>query len=78
MWIYQTGDLLYFGYCLFLDIVCGSTRVDLLYLKYCLYLDIVCTSTSDWLCCNLDTVHILEWTAYLCKLSEYLYTDILC
>ena len=23
-------------------------------------------------------VHILEWTVQLCKLSEYLYTDILC
>ena len=26
---------------------------------------------------HLDFVHILKWTVQLCKLSEYLYTDIL-
>ena len=31
MWIYQKVDLLYFRYCLYLDIVCSSTRVDLLH-----------------------------------------------
>ena len=57
MWIYQRMDLLYFGYCLYLYIVCRSTR--------------------EWICCILDTVHILDLTVYLCKLSEYLYADIL-
>ena len=38
MWIYQRVDLLYFGYCLHLDTVCGSTRVDLLCFGHCPYL----------------------------------------
>ena len=35
-------------------------------------------STREWIYCILDIVHILEETVQLCKLSEYLYTDILC
>ena len=35
-------------------------------------------STKEWIYCILDIVHILEETVQLCKLSEYLYTDILC
>ena len=36
-------------------------RVDLLYFRYCLHLDTVC-STREWICGNLDIVHIFEWT----------------
>ena len=32
----------------------------------------------EWIYCVLDIVHILVQTVQLCKLSEYLYTDILC
>ena len=39
---------------------------------------LVCDSTREWIYCILDIVHILEQTVQLCKLSEYLYTDILC
>ena len=35
-------------------------------------------STREWIYCILDIVHILEQAIQLCKLSEYLYTDILC
>ena len=35
-------------------------------------------STREWIYCILDIIHILEQTVQLCKLSEYLYTDILC
>ena len=35
-------------------------------------------STREWIYCILDIVHILEQTVQLCKLSEYLKTDILC
>ena len=43
-----------------------------------LYVSGYSVSTRERICCFLDIVHMLEWTAYLCKLSEYLYTDILC
>ena len=32
----------------------------------------------EWVYCILGIIHILEWTVQLCKLSGYLYTDILC
>ena len=32
----------------------------------------------EWIYCIVDIIHTLEWTVQLCKLSEYLYTDILC
>ena len=32
----------------------------------------------EWIYCILDIFHILEWIVQLCKLSEYLSTDILC
>ena len=35
-------------------------------------------STREWIYCILDIVHISEQTVQLCKLSEYLYADILC
>ena len=35
-------------------------------------------STREWIYCILDIVHILAWIVQLCKLAEYLYTDILC
>ena len=38
----------------------------------------MCGSTREWIYCILDIFHILEWTVLLCKLSEYLHTDILC
>ena len=38
----------------------------------------MCGSTREWIYCILDIVHILKQTVHLCKLSEYLYTDILC
>ena len=37
-----------------------NQKVDLPYLEYCLYMDRVCSSTREWICCNLDSVHILE------------------
>ena len=45
--------------------------------EYCLHPDTVCGSIREWIYCILDIVHILEQTVQLCKLSEYLYTDIL-
>ena len=47
-------------------------------LRSLLHLNNVCVSTREWLYCILDIVHILEQTAWLCKLHEYLYTDICC
>ena len=38
----------------------------------------VCGSTREWIYCILDIVHILKWTAQLCRLSGYFYTDIWC
>ena len=76
VWICQRVDLLYCGYCLHLDTVCGSPKDWI-----CCTWDIVCivySSTTEWICCILDIVHILKQTAQMCKLSEYLYTDILC
>ena len=35
-------------------------------------------STREWIYCILNIVHLLEQTVQLWKLSEYLYTDILC
>ena len=52
--------------------------MDFLYCGHCLPLDIVCGSTREWIYYIWDIVHILEQTVQLCKLSEYLYTDILC
>ena len=37
----------------------------------------MCDSTREWIYYILDIVHILEHTVQLCKLSEYLYTNIL-
>ena len=41
-------------------------------------LDIVHSYNRDWIYCIFDIVHILEETVQLCKLSEYLFSDILC
>ena len=57
---------------------CYSVCIDLLYFGYFLRLLAVCGSTREWIYCILDIVHILEQMVQLCKLSEYLYTDILC
>ena len=47
--------------------------LDITYLLYTVY-----DSAREQIYCILDIIHILEWTVQLCKLSEYLYTDILC
>ena len=39
---------------------------------------ILCIHITEWTYCILDIVHFLEQTVQLCKLSEYLYTDIFC
>ena len=48
--------------------------IDLLHFGYfwILYIHI-----TEWIYCSLDIVHILEQIVQLCKLSEYLQTDIL-
>ena len=43
------------------------------YLLYTVY-----DSTREWIYHILYIIHILVQTVQLCKLSEYLYTDILC
>ena len=43
-----------------------------------LSLHVVCGSTREWTYCILDIVHILKQRIQLCRLFEYLYTDILC
>ena len=55
----------------------SSVWIDLLYFGYYL-LYTVYDSTREWIYCILDIVHILVQTVQLCKLSEYLYTVILC
>ena len=50
--------------------------IDLLYFGYYL-LYTVYDSTREWIYCILGIVHILKQTVQLCKLSEYLYIDIL-
>ena len=54
------------------------SELDPLSGKICCNLDIVHSNNREWIYCILDIIHILEWTVQLCKLSEYLYTDILC
>ena len=63
--------------CSELDTASGSTRQWICCALDSLSLNTVCGSTREWIYCILDIVHILERTVQLCKLSEYLYTDIL-
>ena len=54
------------------------SELDALSGQICCTSHIVHSYNMEWIYCILDIVHILKQTVQLCKLSHYLYTDILC
>ena len=67
-------DLLYFGYCLFLLIVSGFTRLWICFTLDIVYLDTICASSRvDFL--YIGSLHP-EVDSLIVRLSEYLDMDI--